>query len=101
MRIAFPVALACAAALVAGCSFSSGDVSVDRKKVEKEVSDQLTKLVGQRPKKITCPGDLKGVEGTTMRCTLTATDGSTIGLTLNVTSVKDDDVKFHIKVDDK
>jgi hypothetical protein len=101
MRIAIPVALACGVVLITGCSFSTGSGSVDRHKVEKEVSDQLTKTVGQRPKAITCPGDLKAVEGTKMRCQLEASNGSKIGLTLTVTTVKDDDVKFDIQVDQK
>ena len=101
MRIAIPVALACGAVLIAGCSFSTGSSAVSRHKVEKEVSDELTKTVGQRPKAITCPGDLKAVEGTKMRCQLEASDGSKIGLTLTVTSVKDNNVKFHISVDQK
>jgi len=99
MRIAIPVALACGAVLLAGCSTGPG--SVDRHKVEKEVSDELTKTVGQRPKAITCPGDLKAVEGTTMRCQLEASDGSKIGLTLRVTAGKGSNVKFHISVDQK
>lgn len=99
MRIAIPVALACGAVLIAGCGTGSG--SVDRHKVEKEVSDELTKTVGQRPKAIICPGDLKAVEGTTMRCKLEASNGSEIGLTLTVTSVQGGDVRFHIRVDPK
>ena len=100
MRIAIPVALACGAVLITGCSFSTGSGSVDRHKVEKEVSDELTKTVGQRPKAIICPGDLKAVEGTKMRCQLEASNGKA-SLTLTVTSVKDNDVKFHIQVDQK
>jgi len=99
MRKAIPVALACGAVLIAGCS--SGTVTVDRHKLEKEISDDLTKVVGQRPKSITCPSDLKGVVGTKMRCQLEASDGSKIGLTVTVTSVKGSTVKFHIKVDQK
>ena len=102
MRIAIPVALACGVVvLITGCRVGTGSGSVDRHTVEKEVSDELTKTVGQRPKAITCPGDLKAVEGTKMRCQLEASDGSKIGLTLTVTSVKDSDVKFHIQVDQK
>ena len=101
MRIAIPVALACGAVLITGCSFSTGSSAVSRHKVEKEVSDELTKTVGQRPKAITCPDDLKAVEGTKMRCQLQASDGSKIGLTLTVTSVKDNNVKFHISVNQK
>jgi len=99
MRVAIPVALACGAVLFAGCS--SGTVTVDQHKLEKEISNDLTRVVGQRPKAITCPGDLKGVVGTKMRCQLEASDGSKIGLTVNVTSVKGTEVKFHIKVDQK
>jgi hypothetical protein len=102
MRIAIPVALACGVVvLITGCRVGTGSGSVDRHKVEKEVSDDLTKVVGQRPKAITCPGDLKAVKGTKMRCQLKASDGSKIGLTLTVTSVKDGHVKFHIQVDEK
>jgi hypothetical protein len=36
-----------------------------------------------------------------MRCQLEASNGSKIGLTLTVTSVKDNNVKFHISVDQK
>jgi hypothetical protein len=58
-------------------------------------------LVKRQAKAITCPGDLKAVEGTKMRCQLEASNGSKIGLTLTVTSVKDNNVKFHISVDPK
>ena len=34
-----------------------------------------------------------------MRCTLTADDGSTIGLTVKVTATEDDNVKFDVAVD--
>jgi hypothetical protein len=102
MHTWFPVSLACGAALLAGCSVHIGSgKAVDKNKVEQEVSTELTKSVGQKPKSITCPGDLKAKVGTTMRCKLTASDGSTIGLTLRVTSVKGSDVEFHIQVDKK
>lgn len=80
MRIWFPVSLACGVALLAGCSVHVGGTkAVGKKQVEQEVSTELTKSVGQKPKSVTCPGDLKAKVGTTMRCTLTAKDGSTIG----------------------
>ncbi|MGN9847488.1 DUF4333 domain-containing protein [Nonomuraea sp. H19] len=101
MRIGFPVSLACGVVLVAGCSFSVGSTSVERPTVEQQVADQLAAKVGQRPKAVVCPGDLKGEQGTTMRCQLEANDGMKIGLTVTVTSVKGSDVKFHIKVDNK
>jgi hypothetical protein len=76
-------------------------VIVDKSKVEQQVSDQLTAKVGQRPTAVVCPGDLKGKKGTTMRCQLEADDGSKIGLTVTVTSVKGTDVRFDIHVDSK
>ncbi|HEY7483269.1 MAG TPA: DUF4333 domain-containing protein [Streptosporangiaceae bacterium] len=101
MRIGLPVALACGVVLVAGCSFSTGDKAVDKSKVEQQISDLLTAKVGQHPKSISCPGDLTAKQGTTMRCQLEANDGSKIGLTVTVTSAKDNDVKFDVKVDNK
>jgi hypothetical protein len=88
---------------VSGCR---GSVSVGRKSdvakstVEKEISDRLTEKVGQRPKAVSCPGDLKAAEGTTMRCQLQADDGSTFGVTVTVTSIEGTTAKFDIKVDD-
>ncbi|MEV4179778.1 DUF4333 domain-containing protein [Nonomuraea sp. NPDC049709] len=103
MRIGFPASLACGVVLVAGCSFSfsAGSTSVERPTVEQQVADQLAAKVGQRPKAVVCPGDLKGEQGTTMRCQLEANDGTKLGLTVTVTSVKGSDVKFNIKVDNK
>jgi hypothetical protein len=49
---------------------------------------------------VTCPSDLKGVVGTTLRCTLTDS-GETYGVGVTVTKVEGDDVKFDTKVDDK
>lgn len=75
-----------------------GSKAVAQSDVEEQVKDQLTKTVGQTPDKIECPGDLKAEVGTTMRCTLSA-GGDSIGLTVEVTSVEGDNVKFGIEVD--
>lgn len=82
--------------LLAAC----GTSSVDQDEVERQVSQQLTKQVGQEPDSIDCPGDLEAEKGTTMRCTLTEGDES-LGLTVTVTAVKDSKVSFDIAVDDK
>jgi len=68
--------------------------------VEKQIADQLAAKAGERPTSVSCPGNLKAKEGTTMRCTLVASGGK-YGLTVTVTSVKDNTVNFDIKVDDK
>lgn len=83
----------------AGCTFSTGN-SVSKAEVEKQISAQLASSVGQQPKSVTCPGDLKAKVGTTMRCTLVTPQGTNYGLTTTVTSVNGSDAKFSIKVDD-
>jgi hypothetical protein len=87
-----------AAATVAACSF--GGVSVDKDKVAQEVSDQLATQVGRAPESVTCPEDLKGEVGATMRCKL-EDGGDTYGVEVKVTKVEGTDVKFDIKVDDE
>ena len=77
-----------------------GTKAVSQAEVEKQVSAQLTQQVGQKPDSISCPGDLPAEKGSTMRCTLTA-KGTSIGLTVTVTSVKDSNVRFAIQVDDE
>jgi Domain of unknown function (DUF4333) len=76
-------------------------MTVTKADVEKQISDQLTQKVGQTPKSVTCPGDLAAQTGTTVRCILTADNGTTIGLTVTVTSVDTStgNVGFDIKVD--
>ncbi|MFE1311527.1 DUF4333 domain-containing protein [Streptomyces sp. NPDC058755] len=91
--------------LLVGCS-ASVDVEKSAPKLSADklattVSEKLAAQTGQPKPKITCPEDLAGKVGTTTRCTLTANDGSTLGVTVTVTSVKDDQINFDIKADDK
>ena len=103
MRIGLSAPLICGAVLLAGCSasVSAGGNAVDKSEVEQQVVDQLAAKVGQRPKAVVCPGNLKAEQGTTMRCQLEADDGTTLGLTVTVTSVNGSDVKFDTQVDNK
>ncbi|MGW8574710.1 DUF4333 domain-containing protein [Streptomyces niveus] len=48
----------------------------------------------------TCPEVLEGKAGATTRCTLTAADGSTLGVTVTVSAVDGDTVDFDSKADD-
>ncbi|GAA1794927.1 hypothetical protein GCM10009795_045590 [Nocardioides hankookensis] len=79
---------------------SCGDSTptVKQSDVEKEVSSQLEQQVGQAPDDISCPGDLEGKVGTEMKCTLTAGEDE-LGVSVKVTSVDGDNVKFDIQVD--
>ena len=81
---------------LAGCGDSAP--TVKQSEVEKEVSSQLEQQVGQAPDDISCPGDLEGKVGTEMRCTLTAGEDE-LGVSVKVTSVDGDNVKFDIQVD--
>jgi Domain of unknown function (DUF4333) len=73
--------------------------TVDKDQVAKVINYQLTQQVGKKPDSVTCPDNLKGVEGATLRCQLT--DGADkYGVSVTVTNVDAGDVNFDFKVDD-
>jgi hypothetical protein len=73
--------------------------TVDKNQVASVISDKLTQQVGKKPDSVTCPDNLKGVEGATLRCQLT--DGNEkYGISVTVTNVDAGDVNFDFKVDD-
>jgi Domain of unknown function (DUF4333) len=73
--------------------------TVDKNQVASVISDKLTQQVGKKPDSVTCPDNLKGVEGATLRCQLA--DGSeNYGISVTVTNVDAGDVNFDFKVDD-
>jgi len=73
--------------------------TVDKNQVASVVTDELTQQVGSKPDSVTCPDNLKGVEGATLRCQLTD-NGKNYGVNVTVTSVDAGDVHFDFKVDD-
>ncbi|MEU1013912.1 DUF4333 domain-containing protein [Streptomyces sp. NPDC088810] len=91
--------------MLIGCS---GSVTVEKSKptlsadeLATTVSEKLAARTGRPKPHITCPEDLAGKVGTTTRCTLTADDGSTLGVTVTVSSVEGKQINFGIKADDK
>jgi hypothetical protein len=74
--------------------------TVDRDKVASIISNKLTPALGAKPDSVTCPDNLKGVEGATLRCQLT-TGGQTYGVNVTVTDVDAGDVSFNIQVDNQ
>ena len=66
--------------------------------VEQEVSDQLEAQVGTAPDEIDCPDDLVGRVDEEMRCVLRAGEDE-LGVTVTVTEVDGQDVRFDIAVD--
>ncbi|MGW1293893.1 DUF4333 domain-containing protein [Streptomyces sp. NPDC002533] len=91
-------------ALLVGCSGSvsigNSEPKLSSDKLATTVSEKLAATTNQPAPDITCPEDLVGKVGTTTRCTLTAKDGSTLGVSVKVTSVEDNKINFDIKADD-
>ncbi|WP_245388599.1 DUF4333 domain-containing protein [Streptomyces iranensis] len=87
-----------------GCSASVGveeskpKLSAD--KLATVVAEKLAATTGRPKPDIACPEDLVGKVGTTTRCKLTADDGSTLGVSVTVTSVDGDQINFDVKADD-
>lgn len=87
-------------------SVEGGDVkfnmveTVDKNQVAAAISGQLGQRVGRKPDSVTCPDNLKGVAGATLRCQLTDR-GQKYGVLVTVTNVAAGDVNFHFKVDDR
>jgi hypothetical protein len=74
--------------------------AVDKNQVANTISQKLSEQVGRKPDSVTCPSNLKGAVGTTLRCQLT--DGNqNYGVTVTVTAVDGADVNFNIQVDDQ
>jgi hypothetical protein len=93
-----------ACALLAGCSVEASVGStpkMSKEKVADKIATQLAAQTGQPKPDVVCPEDLEGKVGTTGRCTLTAKDGSSVGVSVKVTAVEGKTMKFDIKVDDK
>lgn len=90
--------VAATALLGVGLTGCGGTGTVDGKKVADKVSATLTKKVGQKPDKVTCP-DLKGKKGEKVTCALTA-KGKTYDTVVTVASVDDGVVNLNIKVAD-
>ncbi|MBD3003189.1 MULTISPECIES: DUF4333 domain-containing protein [unclassified Streptomyces] len=93
-----------AGVLLVGCSAS---VSVEKStpkvsadKLATVVAEKLAATTGRPKPDIACPEDLVGKVGNTTRCELTADDGSTLGVSVTVSSVDGDQVNFDVKADD-
>ncbi|MFF7753423.1 DUF4333 domain-containing protein [Streptomyces sp. NPDC007971] len=100
------LSVAAAGTLLLGCSASvevkkSTPPKLSADKLASTVSEKLAAQTGRAKPHITCPEDLTGKVGTTERCTLTADDGSTLGVTVKVTSVSGGRIHYDFKADDK
>lgn len=91
-------------ALLSGCSASvkveKPEAKMSAEKVADLTAEKLAATYKQPKPDVTCPEDLAAKVGTTSRCTLTAEDGSSVGVTVKVTSVEGTKMNFDIQVDD-
>ncbi len=74
--------------------------TIDKDQVAKQISEELGQQFGTKPETLTCPENLKGTEGATLRCEL-KDSGQTYGVTVTVNKVDGSDVNYGFKVDDK
>jgi hypothetical protein len=74
--------------------------TVDKNQVASTISDKLNEQAGRKPDSVTCPDNLKGAEGATLRCQL-ADGAQKYGVTVTVTGVDAGTVNFNIQVDDQ
>lgn len=74
--------------------------TIDKNQVAHQISDQLAQQFGSKPDSVTCPDNLKGTQGATLRCEL-VDSGQKYGVTVTVNAVQGSDVNFGFKVDEK
>ena len=74
--------------------------TIDKDQVAKQISEELGQQFGTKPETLTCPENLKGTPGATLRCEL-KDSGQTYGVTVTVNKVDGSDVNYGFKVDDK
>jgi len=72
--------------------------TIGRDTVARQITEQISRQIGRAPQSVTCPGDLGGNAGATLRCEL-RDSGKTYGVT--VTTVNRGEVTFDIKVDEQ
>jgi Domain of unknown function (DUF4333) len=117
-KVMFIAGLAVLTALFAGCSgkakvgqvtskslisattTEASPLTVDKDRLAALAKQKLEQAAGQQAKGVECDGAIEGTVGATQRCTLTAMDGTTIGVTATVLSVKGDDFNIDFKADD-
>jgi hypothetical protein len=91
--------------LLVGCSASANveksEPKLSADKLASTLAQKLAATTGQPTPDVTCPEDLTGKAGTTTRCTLTTGDGSTLGVTVTVSSVDGSQINFGFEADDK
>ncbi len=84
------------AALTAAAVLSASACAVTASKSEVE-SKALEALRSQGAESVSCPGDLKGEVGASIRCTVNLPQGQSVPVNVKVTSVEGTTVNFEVK----
>ena len=71
--------------------------NIGKDTVARQITEEITRRIGRAPGSVTCPADLKGDVGATLRCVLND-GGQTYGVT--VTTVDRGDLAFDFTVDE-
>lgn len=95
-----PAVLASALLALSLTACGSGG-TVDQAELEENVQTQLSESVGQQAPEASCPDELKAEEGAETRCTMDFGEEGTLGVSVTVTSVDGDNVKFDIQADEE
>ncbi|MGK2854064.1 MAG: DUF4333 domain-containing protein [Microbacteriaceae bacterium] len=72
--------------------------TIGKEDIAEQIAAQISQRIGRAPESVSCPTDLEGHEGATLRCELTD-GGKTYGVT--VTAVSHGTMSFDFKVDDQ
>src|SRR5688500_17374321 len=62
-----------------------GEQVLDTDELESEIATELEDQTGVIPSSVDCPADVPAGKGNTFRCTVTADDGSSAGITVKQT----------------
>jgi hypothetical protein len=94
-HIVSPIAIVLIAAGVSACST---DTSLSESDVKQDVSDAVEQETGTAPEDVSCSEEIEGEVGNTLSCTATAADGSSLQLSVEVTEVDHDQIKYDINL---
>lgn len=75
-------------------------VTVDKNDVARTIGQKLSDQIGSDPNAVTCPDNLKGFVGATLRCVLTD-DGKKYAINVTVTSVNGSQVNYRYSKEDQ
>jgi hypothetical protein len=74
------------AALAATVALTGCDKTIEQGSAESEISDKLQGLVGEKPKSVSCPDDIKAKAGERFKCDVEYSDGTKSSVSATATN---------------